>query len=333
MNPVSAQIAQPASSTSAVRADLVVGIDVGKHHLDVATFPPTRHHRFTNDDDGHRKFLDLLSQLNPRLVVVEATGAYEDAAVTAVQRAGFTAARVNPWPVRCFAQAHGKNAKNDRIDAAVIARFGHDVDVHTLECTDDSAADREALVVRRRQLAEQLAAERTRLEHARRKNIRQSIEQHIKHLEGLIKNIDKDIQDAIDGDERAKAVADELHTAKGVGPVLVSTLITQVPELGTISRQKLGPLIGIAPLDDQSGTKDRPRHIRGGRVTVRNVLYMATLSAVRFNDVIRKHYKQLLARGKQKKVALVACMHKLLNYLNSLAKKALAKFAPIPVTA
>lgn len=300
----------------------VVGVDVSKVHLDIACWPITALAitRFTNDANGHAQLVDALRALAPRLIVLEATGGYERDGAAALQRAAFTVAIVNPRPVRDFAKAHNILAKTDRLDAAVIARYGHDVEVRTLDPIDETRQIRADLVDRRSQLVGQRTAEMCRVEHARTPLVAASLKTHIEHLDQQIDDLDKQIRQLIECDDLAKAIADKLETTAGVGPGTSAAFVTRMPELGRVSRLTSAALVGIAPMNDDSGTHRGQRHIRGGRADLRAILYMATLTATRCNAVIRAHYQQLRARGKAFKVAIVACMRKLLTHLNNLAR-------------
>lgn len=299
---------------------LVVGIDVGKASLDLAAWPAASLGTFANDAGGHARMVQRLLQLRPRRVVVEATGGYERDLVRTLQQAGLQVARANPRAVRDFAKAHQILAKTDRIDARVIARYGHDVEPRILACADDSRENREELVARRRQLIEQRTAEKARLDRVRSGSVQQSIHDHLEHLDEQIAGLDEQIEQSLSNDPNCSAITQRLRSVKGVGPVLSTTLVTEVPELGTLSRAAVAALVGVAPFNDDSGKHKGKRFIRGGRKAVRNVLYMAAVAAVRCNTVLREHYRQLKERGKPAKVALVACMRKLLIHLNNLAR-------------
>lgn len=305
----------------------VVGVDVSKRTLDVNTWPLTRAQAFDNTPDGIATLVAAMRALRPRLIVLEATGGYQRAAVAALQRAGLPVAVVNPRPVRDYAKALNILAKTDRIDAGVIARFGADTQPRPLAAPDESLENRDDLVTRRKQLVEQRTAERNRMDHVRRDSIRKSIEKHIRFLDQQVAELDQQIDRAVKEDPKAHAVAKALRTTKGVGKVVSSTLVAEVPELGTVDRQRLAALVGLAPYNDDSGQHRGQRHIRGGRAAARNVLYMAALVAIRFNHVIKQQYDRLRANGKTFKVAIVACMRKLLIHLNNLARTALQTFA------
>jgi len=309
--------------TAGAASNVVAGVDVGKHRLDANTCTqgtPGKAHTFGNTAEGCAHLVAHLLPMRPALVVIEATGGYERAAVAALQEAGLAVALANPRAVRDYAKALGILAKTDRIDAAVIARFGADVKPRPLAAPDASREACDALVTRRRQLIDQRTAEQNRLEHARHDAIRKNIDEHIKFLEQQIADLDQQITQAVANDRVAGAIAKALRTTQGVGKVVSSTMVAEIPELGTIDRQRAAALVGVAPFNDDSGTHHGHRHIRGGRRCVRNVLYMAALVAVTHNAVIKAQFERLRANGKPFKVAIVACMRKLLIYLNNLAR-------------
>lgn len=309
---------------------VIVGVDVSKHKLDIDTWPAGQPHTVDNTPAGCAKLVRRMLELRPSLVVIEATGGYERGAVAALQQAGLTVALANPRAVRDYAKALGVLAKTDHLDAGVIARFGADVKPRPLAAADENREKCDELVTRRRQLVEQRTAEQNRLEHARRDAIRRNIEKHIKFLDKQIADLDEQIQQAIADDRVASAISKALRTTDGVGKVVSSTMVAEVPELGTIDRQRVAALVGVAPFNDDSGTHHGRRHIRGGRRSVRNVLYMAALVAIQCNDVIRKQYERLTASGKPFKVAIVACMRKLLIHLNNLARSERQRLASTP---
>lgn len=308
----------------------VVGVDVSKHKLDVNTWPLSKAQTFGNTAEGCAQLALWLLQQQPKLVVVEATGGYERAAVKAMQQAGLPVALANPRAVRDYAKALGILAKTDHLDAGVIARYGAAVQPRPLAAPDESREKCDDLVTRRRQLVDQRTAEQNRLEHARRDTIRKNIEKHIKFLDKQIADLDQQIEQTVAENRVASAVAKALRTTDGVGKVVSSTMVAEIPELGTIDRQRVAALVGLAPFNDDSGTHRGKRHIRGGRRSVRNVLYMAALVAIKCNDVIKQQFERLTANGKPFKVAIVACMRKLLIHLNNLARIELKKLTIAP---
>ena len=227
-------------------------------------------------------------------------------------------AMVNPRPVRDFAKALGMLAKTDCIDARVLALFARHVPVRLSEIPSEHQRQLRELVTRRRQLVEQCVACRNQREHITLEVVRASIKRTIDHLQAEIAAIESAIAQAIDQSDELRQRCHRLQSVKGVGAATARVLATELPELGTVPRQQIAALVGVAPFNDDSGKRSGPRHIRGGRPTVRRALYMATLVAARHNTVIRDHYRHLLAKGKAKKVALIACMRKLLTHLNAL---------------
>lgn len=303
---------------------VIAGIDVAKAHLDVAVLGGVvLAERFANDDAGHQAVLARLEPLGVQLVVMEATGGYEAPLACALQVAGLAVAVINPRQGRDFLKAMGRLAKTDRIDAAGLAEFGRvlltrdDLARYLKPLASEEQQDLAALVDRRRQLVTMLGMERQRLSRARRV-ARPSIKAVIKVLQRQLNETDRDMNGHV---KSHFAELDQLlRSTKGVGPIASATLIADLPELGQLNRRQIAFLVGVAPVARDSGTTSRPRHIQGGRAKVRRTLYMATLSATRHNPVIRAYYERLVAAGKLKKVALVACMRKLLTILNAMAR-------------
>ena len=296
------------------------GIDVSKQYLDVAVCGSTaREWRVKHTEAAIRSLTQELAALAPTLLVLEATGGLEMNLAAALVTAGVPVAVVNPRQVRDFARATGELAKTDAIDARLLAQFAQKIRPQVRPLPDEEARELDALVARRRQLVDMRTGELNRLHQASRV-VRRDIEEHVAWLDQRIGEVNTLLQERI----RASSVWLEKDTAlrstPGVGPTLSFTLLAGVPELGTLSRQKVSKLVGIAPLNRDSGTLRGQRRIWGGRADVRSVLYMAALSAIRYNPVIREFYHRLLSRGKIKKVALVACMRKLLTILNRMLK-------------
>lgn len=297
------------------------GIDVSKEHLDASW--GGEHQRFGNDSAGWSGLIGRFKAANVDLVVVEATGGYERGLVLALHDAGLAVARVNPRQARDFAKALGVLAKTDVLDARTLRDYADVLARHSQRArfitvpVDAKRAALGALTTRRRQLLEMRVAEQQRLEHAD-KLAAASIHSVIKMLDRQIKKIDADIDKHLDAhfSEQRKL----LQGVKGVGAVTTVTLLAALPELGTLGRKPISKLAGIAPLADDSGKRRGARHIWGGRAEVRTALYMATLSAMRYNPVIAAFYKRLQAAGKPKKVAMVACMRKLLTILNAMLR-------------
>ena len=295
-----------------------VGIDVCKQHLDVHLQPDDRSWRVDNNAQGVEQLTQQLAELKPQRVIVESTGGYERPALYGLLAAELPVALVNPRPVRDFAKAMGLLAKTDRIDARVLAMFARHVPTRVSVLPDQRQKALKQLVTRRRQLAEQIVVQRNQLEHADLPVVCESILRTVCHLQTELAAIESMIQQLIDEDEQLKQRDTTLRSVPGVGPATARVLVTELPELGNASRRQIAALVGVAPYNDDSGNRRGARRIRGGRATVRKALYMATLVATRHNQVIREHYQHLQSQGKPKKVALVACMRKLLIYLNTL---------------
>lgn len=295
-----------------------VGIDISKDSLDVAVHASDQRWQFANDDAGITSLCRLVAKLKPVLVAFEATGGYEFPLYLALDAAGLPAAPVNPRQIRDFARSMGKLAKTDAIDARVIAQFAS----ANPELKPKRIADTQELkeaVTRRTQLLEMVTAEANRLRGAREAR-RVRIEAHIRWLKQEIADTDRELRDGIKKDPVWREKDKLLRSTPGVGPTLSATLISQLPELGTLNRREIAALVGVAPLNRDSGKMHGRRTVWGGRAPVRAVLYMATLAATKHNAAIRCFYKRLCAAGKSKKVALTACMRKLLTILNSILK-------------
>jgi transposase len=296
-----------------------VGIDVSKGRLDVALRPEGGEFSVGNDESGFATLIERLSVTRPVLVVLEATGGYQTAAVAALVVARFPVAVVNPRQVRDFAKALGKLAKTDRIDARVLAHFAEAVKPEPREIVDEDTSALEALVTRRRQLVSMITAETNRLQQSA-VVVRASIKTHINWLRHQLAELNRDIDTAVKQSPVWREKEDLLRSVPGVGRVIAATLLVELPELGKLGRKQIAALAGLAPLNRDSGTYHGKRQIWGGRAAVRNVLYMGTLSAVMRNPPLRAHYQRLLNAGKQKKLALTACMRKLLTILNAMLR-------------
>lgn len=298
-----------------------VGIDVAKDSLELAVGEQGLVRSFANTAADHGRLVELLKPLAPRIIVVEATGKYEQALVAALATADLPVVVVNPRQVRDFAKAVGILAKTDVIDARVLARFGADVRPEIRPLADEQTRQLQELLARRAQLVGMRTAEHNRLAGVTAPPVRKSVQATIEFLDRQLKKLDHELDERLQACPLWKAKENLLKSVPGVGDQTARTLIAALPELGTCSRQKIGALVGVAPLNDDSGKHRGPRFIRGGRAVVRRVLYMATLVAVRHNPPLRAHYRKLLTAGKKKKVALVACMHKLLTILNALLRE------------
>jgi transposase len=261
-----------------------------------------------------------LRALGPELIVLEATGGYEQIVLSSLIGAGLPAVAVNPQQVRHFARAIGQRAKSDPIDAGVLAHFAEAVRPPLRPLPDEATRMLRELVTRRRQIVDMMAAERMRLSQARVRRILRGIERHLAALQKELSAIESDLDDTIRGTPAWCEKEELLRGVMGVGPILARTLIAELPELGTIDRHKIGALVGVVPYVRRSGKWIGQSHIAGGRESIRTVLYMATITALRCNPIIKAFYKRLRAAGKIKKVAIVACMHKLLVILNAIAR-------------
>jgi transposase len=302
---------------------MFVGIDVAKAELVVSVLPTMERFTVANDERGVRTLVERLRPIAPQLIVLEATGGYELLAVAALAAAVLPVIVVNPRQVRDFAKATGQLAKTDRIDADILARFADVVRPAVRPIADADAQELDALLARRRQLLEMLQAERNRVGQVFGKGkrlVRKSLKTHITFLERELRMTDTDLGEMVKNSPAWRERDELVQSVPGVGPVLSRTLLADLPELGRLSRREIAKLVGIAPLSRDSGTMRGRRFVQGGRATVRAVLYMAALVATRRNAVIRAFYQRLVAAGKPKKLALVACMRKLLTILNTMVR-------------
>lgn len=296
-----------------------VGIDVAKELLDIAVRPGDQAWRVGHDDRGIASVVERLAGMSPAVVVLEATGGMEVALVSALAAAGLPVVVVNPRQVRDFARATGKLAKTDALDAQALARFAEGVRPAPRPLPDEAERELQALLARRRQVLEMLVAEKNRWGSATPR-IRPRIQEVMGLLERQLGQVDEALQRLIQGSPLWREKDDLLRSAPGVGPVLATSLLAHLPELGQLTRQQIAALVGVAPLNRDSGRLRGRRSVWGGRAPVRAVLYMATLVATRFNPAIRPFYRRLLQAGKPKKVALVAAMRKLLTILNAMMR-------------
>jgi transposase len=296
-----------------------VGIDVSKDALDVATYITKKNWHFPNSEEGLSQLTQTLSELMPALVALEATGGYETALAMSLHKAAITCAVVNPREVRDFAKATKKLAKTDIIDARVLAHFAAVIKPEPRPLSDEQTQELEAIMTRRRQVIAMLTAEKNHL-HTARKPVREAIQSHIDYLVKELVQIDSDLQFRIEKSPVQRDKYSLLRSVPGVGPHLSATLLVDLPELGNLNRRQIAALEGVAPINHDSGMKRGKRSIWGGRSQVRAMLYMSALVAARHNPVIKHYYVRLCAAGKVKKVALVACMRKLLTILNSMLK-------------
>lgn len=297
-----------------------VGIDVSKAELVVAA--PSVAERWTSatTPDALASLVERLVTLSPSIIVLEATAGYDVPVAVACAAAGLPVAVVNPRQIRAFAQAIGRTAKTDAIDAEVIAAFGQQVRPQPRPLPDESTQALAALVARRRQLLEMLQAERQRLEQATTNAVRRDLRNHIRWLERRVTDVDDEMNTRIQQSPVWRAKEDLLRSVPGIGPAVSRTLLAELPELGQLNRRTIAALVGVAPLNRDSGRFRGKRMIWGGRASVRQALYMAALVASRYNAPLRTFYQRLRAAGKPGKVALVAVMRKLLTTLNAMIK-------------
>ena len=299
----------------------IIGVDIASDKIDIY------------DSDGKltgelpntcvavdKKLTARLKSCDSVLVICEATGGYEHVLVDSMHHAGIDVAVANPRQVRDFAKGHGFLEKTDAIDAAMIAKFGRDVDVHLTAQRSDAERAFVAMVRRRGQVLAALQSEKNRLAQTLDLFAKELIEQSISHWKKQLKTLDKRIEAELAEQAKADDKIDILQSVPGVATVTTATLVAELPELGSLNRGQIAKLVGVAPLADQSGKSDKKRKAKGGRGQVRNVLYMATLVATRHNPVIKRFYNRLLSKGKLKKVALVAAMRKLLTILNDMVR-------------
>lgn len=308
--------------TNATRGS--VGIDVSKGTLDVQVRPTDAQWTVANDDAGIRALVAQLQTAAPAQIVIEATGGYELAVVSALAAAGLPVIVVNPRAVRDFARATGQLAKTDQLDAGILARFAEQVQPAIRPLADAEQQELDALLTRRRQLIEMLTAERNRLQQvfvARGSRVKKSLTAHIAYLTRELGRAETDLEALVRQSPIWRERDELLQSAPGVGPVLSLTLLAALPELGRLDRKAIAALVGVAPLNRDSGLFRGKRMVHGGRAPVRTALYMGALVATRYNPVIRAFYQRLLAAGKPKKVALTACMRKLLIILNAMVRQ------------
>jgi len=301
-------------------ADVIVGIDVAKAALDVAVRPSGEARHLANAAAGIGELVGWMQALSPEVIVVEATGGYEAPLVAELGIAHLPVAVVNPRQVRDFARATGRLAKTDRLDAQALAHFGQAMRPTPRPLPDEDTQALAALVERRRQVVAMRTAEENRLGATRVAPVHARIQAHLAWLEADLGEIDGDLQQQLRASPLWREQDDLLQSVPGIGPIIALTLLAQLPELGRLSHGQIAALVGVAPLNRDSGTLRGRRAVWGGRQAVRTALYMGTLRATRCNPAIRLFYDRLLAAGKAKKVALVACMHKLLTILNAMRK-------------
>lgn len=301
-------------------AAIFVGLDVSKDFLDLAVRPAGRTWRCANAPAAFAQLVVDLTALTPALIVLEATGGLELPVAAALATAHLPVVIVNPRQVRDFAKASGRLAKTDQLDAHVLAHFGAALQPTPRPLPAAAHQALSALLTRRRQVLDMLVAERNRLSTTQAP-VTERLERHVAWLQNELDDLEVALEQALQASPIWQATAQLLCRVPGVGPVTARTLLAELPELGVLDAKPLAVLVGVAPLNYDSGRRTGKRHIWGGRAEVRSALYMATLSATRFNPVIREYYQRLLRAGKLKKVALVAAMHKLLTILNAMVKQ------------
>ena len=305
---------QPATSPS------FVGIDVSKDRLDVHVRPSGQTSAVARDGKGLEQLTNDLRNLTPALIVLEATGGFEITVAAALASAGLPLAVVNPRQIRDFARATGRLAKTDSLDAQIIALFAERIRPQPRPIADADSQALAELMARRRQVVEMIGMETNRFRQACNPRVQRTIKATLKTLEAQLAELDRDINDSVRGSPIWRAADDLLTSVPGVGDVTSRTLIADLSELGQLDRRRIAALVGVAPVNRDSGQMRGRRTIAGGRTDVRNALYMATLSATRWNPVISQHDKSLVERGRPKKVAVVACMRRLLGILNAIIR-------------
>lgn len=296
-----------------------IGIDISKTQLDVSERPSNQQQHYSRDESGIKQLVHFLKARTPTLIVLEATGGLEVSVVSALFEAQLPVAVVNPRQVRDFAKASGRLAKTDQLDAALLAHFGEALKPTVRPLPNEQQRQLDGLIGRRRQLVEILVAERNRHTLAQ-PQAQASLERHITWLETELSDIEQQLQTLIQQTPVWREQDELLQGVPGIGIVTATSLLALLPELGKLSHKQIAALVGVAPFNADSGQHKGKRMIWGGRIEVRSVLYMATLSATRFNPVIRLFYQRLVAAGKPKKVALTAAMHKLLTILNAILR-------------
>jgi len=297
-----------------------IGIDVSKQLLEVAVHEHKFRYHCPNKPSAFVELVTEMIALRPARIVVEATGGLEKPLVAALQAASLPVVVINPRQVRAFAKALGQLAKTDRLDAAVLAHFADAIKPPLRPLKSKEGQELEALMGRRGQLVDMLVAEKNRRHSATSEAVRETIKEHIDWLEDRIAELDEQLQARLESSAEWHAKDAILQSVPGIGPVVSFCLLAELPELGTLNRQRISKLVGVAPLNRDSGQQRWVRHIFGGRTHVRCMLYMATLTAMRFNSVIKEFYQRLVRKGKPHKVALTACMRKLLSIINLMVR-------------
>jgi transposase len=301
-----------------------IGIDVAQQSLDLASYPTGQIWKYKNDKHGIAKTVEKMQLVQPKLIVMEATGGLEVPLRQALEEDGLPVAVVNPRRIRDFGRAMGMLAKTDKLDAKVMAYFAAKIEPEARPAADAEIQKLKHILERREQLQEMLTAERNRLNPGLDPAIQQQIQAHIDWIEQEIQDLEKLIKEKIKSNPKLLQKVELLRSMKGVGDILSATLVAKLPELGHLNQREIAALVGLAPFNRDSGRYRGKRTIWGGRATVRKAFYMPVLAAIRCNSVIRILYQRLIEQGKVKKVALVACMHKMLTILNSMMKNNLS---------
>jgi transposase len=308
-------------NSSANTAKIFVGVDVSKSTLDVFRPDTGELLKIDNAETAIEQLCSKFSKQKDRITfVMEATGGYEYVLLRVLEKNQFQASVVNPRRVRDFAKGIGMDAKTDPIDAKLLSRYGEVVTPKPMATTSDHEKKHSALVTRRNQLLELISQENNRLRQSWDDDAKKSVQEVLEMLKKQLKQIDSQLAKMLANDTEKARTIEILRSVKGVGAVTVSTLIAELPELGKLNREQVAKLVGVAPINRDSGTKTGKRFIGGGRGQVRRVLYMATLVAIKHNAAIKAYYVHLKSKGKVSKVAIVACMRKLITLLNLLIK-------------
>jgi transposase len=325
---MSPYLARPGTGETAMEtSEIFVGIDISSLELEIGILPQSQTWKSSNDETGMSELVERLAGLGPALVVMEATGGLERAVHIILEEAGLAVRVVNPRQVRDFAKALGILAKTDAIDALVLAKYAQTLKPEPRSAKDKQTRELEALLKRHCQLVEMLTQEKNRLRTTPR-SVRGKLEEHIAILKKYLKDVDKETRGFIKRMPIWKEKDQIIRSAPGAGPVLSVTVLSSVPEMGKLNRRKIGALIGVVPFNCDSGKFKGRRRCWGGRADVRSVLYMATLAAIRCNVIIRPFYQRLIAAGKDKKVAITACMRKFLTILNTMVRNG-TKWNPV----
>jgi len=316
---VGARIFCKEESKAMTTQPVFVGIDVSKDNLDAFIRPEGSYVNQPYTSEGIRSLVEYLGKFQPQLILLEATGGYETKIVAGLAHARLPVVVINPRQVRDFAKATGKLAKTDRIDAQVLAHFAEAIRPEPHLLADEDQRELSAQMTRHQQLVEMITMEKNRMVTTS-KTVQDQIHKHLEWLDGQLEAVDRNLDEFIAKNAALQRKIEIVKSALGVGPVFSRALISYLPELGTVNNKQISALVGVAPFNCDSGKLKGKRIIWGGRAHIRSILYMSTLTATRFNPVIRSFYQHLLQAGKCKKVALIACMRKLLTILNTMVK-------------